>query len=306
MSGHLPRRKPFESILLQRIHHISACNSYRQRYPTESDAAFVDRKAAELDAKFQELGPHSVIAFVAEPVVGAALGCMPCVPGYLSKMKQVCEQYGALLILDEVMSGMGRTGTLHAWQAHGVVPDIQTIGKGLGGGFQSIAGVLVGEKVCSALDKGTGNFVHGHTYQSHPVACAAALAVQRFIRQQNLVSNVAIQGEYLGSQLKEKLARYPIVGDIRGSGLFWGIEFVKNRETMEPFEPKVGMAKRVQDEGMLNFELAVYIGQGSADGWKGDHIIISPAFTVTSSDIDFIVNAVQGMVKTVSGQLKLE
>ena len=142
ISGHLARRAPYLGILMDNVHRISSCNSYRQKKEGESNAAFVARKAAELETKFQELGPDTVIGFIVEPVVGATLGCVPCVPGYLKAMRDVCHKHGALFIVDEVMCGMGRCGTLHVSLAEGVVPDIQTVGKGLGGGYVSISAVF--------------------------------------------------------------------------------------------------------------------------------------------------------------------
>jgi len=225
MSGHLARRGLFEPLLLptSTISRVSACNAYRGLHKGESTSTYVARLAQELDAEFQRVGPSSVCAFVAEPVVGAALGCVPAVPGYFKAMKAVCDKYGALLVFDEVMCGMGRSGTLHAWEQEDVVPDLQTIGKGLGGGYAAIAGVLVGEKVVRALEKGTGAFAHGQTYQGHPVACAAALEVQRIVREERLVENVAKMGALLERLLKHRLGGHPHVGDIRGKGLFWGV-----------------------------------------------------------------------------------
>ena len=225
MSGHLARRGLFEPVLIpaDTISRVSACNAYHGRKQSESTSAYVARLAQELDIEFERVGPDSVCAFVAEPIVGAALGCVPAVPGYFKAMKAVCDKYGALLIFDEVMCGMGRSGTLHAWEQEGVVPDLQTIGKGLGGGYAAIAGVLVGQRVVHALEKGTGAFAHGQTYQGHPIACAAALEVQRIITEERLVENVAKLGARLERSLKDRLGGHPNVGDIRGKGLFWGV-----------------------------------------------------------------------------------
>jgi adenosylmethionine-8-amino-7-oxononanoate aminotransferase len=160
--------------------------------------------------------------------VQQALGCVPAVPGYFAAMKSVCDRHGALFIMDEIMSGMGRCGTLHAWEQEGVVPDLQTIGKGLGGGYAPVAGVLISDRVVQALDNGTGAFRHGQTYQGHPIACAAALGVQKVIKEDKLVENVQVMGSYLERQLKERLASHPHVGDIRGKGLFWGVSSAHN------------------------------------------------------------------------------
>jgi adenosylmethionine-8-amino-7-oxononanoate aminotransferase len=304
ISGHVARRAPYTEFLMKNVHHISSCNAYRQQLEGETDLAFVARKAAELEAKFQELGPETVIGFIAEPVVGAALGCVPSVPGYLKAMKDVCDKHGALLILDEVMCGMGRTGTLHAWQAEGVVPDIQITAKGLGGGYQPIGAVLASEKVINSLKEGGGEFIHGQTYQAMPVQAAAALQVQRIIKEDNLLENVSKQGACLEKCLKVALSDHPIVGEIRGRGLFWGIEFVKDKITKEPFDPQLGVAQKISALSISpKFNMTVYPGTGSADGVRGDHIIISPPYIVTEDDIKHIVNVITAVINEVHKEL---
>lgn len=300
ISGHVARRTPYESFLMKNVHRVSACNAYRQREDGESDESFVARKAAELEAKFQHLGPETVIGFICEPVVGAALGCVPSVPGYLKAMRDVCHKHGALFILDEVMSGMGRCGTLHAWQQEGVVPDLQTIGKGLGGGYQAVAAVLISPKVVNALLNGSGQFVHGQTYQGMPVQAVAALEVQRIQREDNLMANVKTQGDHLEQCLKSLLGDHPNVGDIRGRGLFWGLEFVKNKQTKEAFDPKLGIAQKVHDTALLApFNMTVYHGTGTSDGVAGDHIILAPTYIVTKSDIELIAKITADVVNKV-------
>ncbi|KAF7589237.1 hypothetical protein BBP40_004580 [Aspergillus hancockii] len=269
--GHALRRQPFEPLLSTNTSHVSPCYAYRGKNKDESDVDYVTRLAAELDAEFQRVGPDSVCAFIAEPVVGAALGAVPAVPGYFKAMKAVCERYGALLILDEVMSGMGRCGTLHAWEQEGVVPDLQTIGKGLGGGYAPVSGLLIGEKIVQTLDKGTGVFRHGQTYQGHPISCAAALAVQKVIKEEGLLENVR--------------------GDIRGKGLFWGIEFVKDKGTKEPFSPETGVAVHVQETGLdPAYGISLYAAAGCVDGTRGDHVLLAPPYNVTRDEIDIVVD----------------
>ncbi|PGH31174.1 hypothetical protein GX50_06053 [[Emmonsia] crescens] len=286
MGGHVSRRELFEPLLLQNISHVSPCYAYRGKRTGESDAEYVARLADELDSEFQRVGPDNVCAFVAEPVVGAALGCVPAVPGYFKAMKAVCDKYGALLVLDEVMSGMGRVGTLHAWEQEGVVPDIQTIGKGLGGGYAAVSGLLINERVVDVMDKGTGAFRHGQTYQGHPISCAAALAVQKIIKEQNLVENVRKMGSLLESLLREGLGDHPNVGDIRGKGLFWGIEFVKDKSTKEPFDLRLGIATKIQNTAMTpKYSFSLYAGNGTADGVRGDHVLLAPAYNSTEEDI---------------------
>ncbi|RJE21792.1 Aminotransferase [Aspergillus sclerotialis] len=298
--GHMIRREPFEPIIAQNTSHVSPCFAYRGKKDGESDADYVDRLAAELDAEFHRVGPDNVCAFIAEPVVGAALGAVPAVPGYFSAMKAICEKHGALFILDEVMSGMGRTGTLHAWEQENVVPDMQTIGKGLGGGYVPVSAVLIGDKIVQVLDKGTGAFRHGQTYQGHPVACAAALAVQRVIKEENLLQNVRAMGTYLGERLMKEIGDHPNVGDIRGKGLFWGIEFVKNKTTKEPF-PKVGaMAFLVQETGMQpKYSISLYAGSGTVGGTTGDHVLLAPPYNVTKEEINLIVDTTGAVIRDV-------
>jgi adenosylmethionine-8-amino-7-oxononanoate aminotransferase len=304
MSGHPVRRAPYEPFLMDNVHHVSACNAYRQRADGESDSSFVARKATELEAKFQELGPETVIAFVAEPVVGAALGCVPSVPGYLKAMRDVCHKHGALFILDEVMSGMGRCGTLHAWQNEDVVPDLQTVGKGLGGGYQPVAAVFISSRVVNTLLNGSGQFVHGQTYQGMPVQAAAALEVQRIVEEEHLVGNVKRQGLYLEKCLRSRLADHPNVGDIRGRGLFWGLEFVKDKATKEPFDPRLGVAQRVHDTAIsAPFNMTMYPGTGTADGFRGDHVILAPAYNVTVEDIEHIAQVTSNVVHQVFRKL---
>ncbi|KAK4146183.1 pyridoxal phosphate-dependent transferase [Dichotomopilus funicola] len=317
VSGHHARRAPFSPLLSPtRFHHISPCNPYRQLPSSSSSTpdwpAYIAEKVAELEATFTTLGPQTVAAVVLEPVVGAALGCVPAVPGYLAAMKAVCERHGALLIFDEVMCGMGRTGWLHAWQGEGKepagvvpVPDLQAIAKGFAGGYQPASALLVGRKVAGAMERDGGGrvFTHGHTYQNHPVVAAAALVVQRAVEREGLLENVRVQGELLGRLLRERLGSHPNVGDIRGKGLFWGVEFVKDRVTKEPFEPGLGIAERVHKVAVGGFRVLVYHGQGCAGGGRGDHIMIMPAYTISERLVGEIVERVAGAVEEVFRRL---
>ncbi|MFZ6762325.1 aspartate aminotransferase family protein [Pseudoroseomonas sp. WGS1072] len=285
--GNAMRRAPYAPLLSDAFSHVSACYPYRGRAEGESDADYVARLAAELEAEFRRLGPGTVIAFLAETMVGATLGCVTALPGYFQAMRAVCDRHGALLILDEVMCGMGRTGTLHAWEQEGVAPDIQVIAKGLGGGYQPIGGILVAEKVVAALRDGSGAFKHGHTYQAHPMACAAALAVQRVIAEEDLLANVTRQGARLEQALTERLGNHAHVGEIRGRGLFWAVELVRDRATKTPFDPALAVHERVRD---LAYEegLACYPMNGTIDGRLGDHAILAPPYTVTAAQVDEI------------------
>ncbi|KAK4662993.1 hypothetical protein QC763_601290 [Podospora pseudopauciseta] len=297
MGGHMYRREKFEPLLMKNVSQVSPCNESRFKAPTKTNEEYVAELAQELDEEFRKVGPETVCAFVAEPIVGAAQGCVPSVPGYFKAMKAVCDKYGALLIFDEVMCGMGRSGTLHAWQQEGVVPDIQTIGKALGGGYQPIAGLLANHKVIDGIAKGSSVFVHGHTYQGHPACCAAALEVQRIIQEESLVANVASMGRLLSQGLKRRIGNHPNVADIRGRGLFWGIEFVSDKKSSTPFPEEVHVAMVISKLGLdPKYGINVYPGAGSADGRLGDHIIISPAFNIRKEDVEWIVETVGRLV----------
>ncbi|MDA8050203.1 MAG: aspartate aminotransferase family protein [Rhodospirillales bacterium] len=286
--GNMARRALYEPLLAPVFSHVSPCFPYRFQAREESEADYAARLAAELEEEFQRLGPKNVIAFCAEPVVGATAGCVPPVPGYFRAVRNICDRHGALLILDEVMCGMGRTGTMHAWEQEGVAPDIQVIAKGLGGGYQPIGGILIGRRIVEALRHGSGSFVHGHTYQAHPVACAAALAVQRVIAEDGLLANVRAMGARLEAGLAERFGNHPHVGDIRGRGLFHALEFVADRATREPFLPRLRVHERVKAEALAR-GLAIYPMGGTIDGATGDHVIVAPPYIIDATGIDMIV-----------------
>ena len=286
--GNMMRREKFEPILSPVHSLVSPCFAYRFKHDHETDAQYLERLAVELDAEFQRVGPENVMAFLAEPIVGATTGCVVAIPGYFKRVREICDRYGALLILDEVMCGMGRSGTMHAWEQEGIVPDIQVIAKGLGGGYQPIGGILIADRVVQALANGSGGFLHGQTYQAHPVACAAALEVQRIIRDDRLVDNVRAMGVKLEQVLTERFGNHRHVGDIRGRGLFWAIELVTDRATKAVFDPALKLNERVKAEGIAR-GVATYPMGGTIDGKQGDHVIVAPPYIVDEADINAIV-----------------
>ncbi len=288
-SGNTARRKPYEPLLSGAFSHVSPCFTYRYRNDGESDSQYTARLAAELEGEFQRLGPKTVAAFCAEPVVGATAGCVTAVPGYFESVRKVCDAHGALLILDEVMCGMGRTGTTHAWQQEGITPDIQAIGKGLGGGYQAIAGILVSRRIIDAVAMGSSTFVHGHTYQAHPLACVAALEVQRIIRDEELLARVRSMGALLEQRLRERFGFHANIGNIRGRGLFFALEFVEDRAQRRPFAPHFQVHERIKHHSLAR-GLAVYPSGGTIDGVNGDHVIIAPPYICQPKDIDLIVD----------------
>jgi len=286
--GNPMRRAPYAPLLSPAFSHVSPAFAYRHQRDDESEADYVARLAAELESEFQRLGPDNVAAFCAEPVVGATTGCVTAPPGYFRAVREVCDRHGALLILDEVMCGMGRTGTMHAWEQEGVTPDIQVVAKGLGGGYQPIGGILIAGKIIAAFRAGSGSFMHGHTYQAHPVACAAALEVQKIIRDDNLLANVREMRAALGAGLTERFGNHRHVGDIRGRGLFWAIEIVEDRARKTPFAPARDMNVRIRDAAFRH-GLAIYPMGGTVDGRHGDHIVVAPPYIADRSDIAAIV-----------------
>jgi adenosylmethionine-8-amino-7-oxononanoate aminotransferase len=290
IGGNTWRRGMFAPILAP-SHHIAPCYAYRGQQPGEAAVEYGRRMADELSAKIVALGPENVIAFVAETVVGATLGAVEPAPGYFKRIREICDHHGILLILDEVMCGMGRCGTLHAIDAEGVAPDLMVLAKGLGGGYAPIGALLASASVMAAFDRGSGVFMHGHTYMGHPLACAAALAVQRTVREQNLLANVRTEGARLKSELAMRLGDHPHVGDIRGRGLFCGIELVADRATKAPFNPALRLYSRIKSEAMQR-GLLIYPMGGTVDGRSGDHILIAPPFIIDEQHVDEIVDKV--------------
>ncbi|NUX99432.1 aspartate aminotransferase family protein [Paraburkholderia youngii] len=288
IGGNAWRREPFLPILIE-AHHVSPCYAYREQRADETEEAFAQRLADELEQKILELGADTVAAFVAETVVGATAGAVPPVREYFRKIRAVCDRYGVLLILDEIMSGMGRTGYLFACDEDGVAPDMLTIAKGLGAGYQPIGATLVSDRIYQTIVGGSGFFQHGHTYIGHATACAAALEVQRVIAEDNLLANVQARGEQLRGRLRELYARHPHIGDVRGRGLFVGVELVKDRGTKEPFDAKLKLHATIKREAFAR-GLMVYPMGGTVDGKSGDHVLIAPPFICTERDIDVIVS----------------
>ena len=294
IGGNAWRRQQFEPLLVD-VTHVSPCYAYRGLEDGETEEVYVARLATELDAAITSLGSDKVIGFVAEPVVGATLGAVPPVPGYFKAIREVCDRHGVLLILDEVMCGMGRTGTLFASEQDGVHPDIVIIAKGLGAGYQSIGATLMSSSIVQALAEGSGFFQHGHTYMGHPMACAAALAVQQTLQEDGLVARVGELGSVLAGLLRARFGDHSAVGDIRGRGLFWGLEFVQDRATKTPFPPEKRLHARIKQAAMARGLMCYPMG-GTIDGRTGDHLLLAPPFIVDETDLDVIVERLSGAI----------
>jgi len=296
--GNAWRREPYAPLLSSAFSHVTPAFAYHEKRDDEQDADFVARLAAELEAEFQRLGPDTVAAFIVEPVVGATAGCVTAPEGYFRAVREICDRHGALLILDEVMCGMGRTGTTHAWEQEGIAPDIQAIAKGLGGGYQPIGAMLARGAIIDTIRAGSGAFQHGHTYLAHPLACAAALEVQQVIRDEHLLDRVKERGRQLEQRLTERFGNHRHVGDIRGRGLFWAIELVADRARRTPFDPALKLNQKIKAAAFAN-GLGCYPSGGTIDGRRGDHVMLAPPYIATPDEIDLIVGKLGSAVDVV-------
>ena len=290
--GNAWRRAPFAPLLTE-ASHIAPCYPYRDRRDDESLEAYGLRVADELDAEIRRLGPETVMCFVAEPVVGATLGAVPAVPGYLKRVREICDRHGVLLILDEVMCGMGRTGYLFACEEDGVAPDMVVIAKGLGAGYQPIGALLVSGAIWESVAQGSGFFQHGHTYMGHAMAAAGAKAVLEAIRDRGLLARVRAQGEKLDAALQAAFGQHPHVGDIRGRGLFRGLELVADRETKATFEPDRKLHAKLKAEAFAGGLICYPMG-GTVDGVRGDHVLLAPPYIIEDAQIDELTDKLSG------------
>ena len=288
VGGNEWRRRPFQPLLIE-TSQIAPCFAYRDQSHNETAEEYGQRVADELEEPLQRHGPDTVAAFICEPVVGATAGAVPPVAGYLARVREICDRHGVLLIFDEVMCGMGRTGYRFACDEDGVAPDLLVVAKGLGAGFQPIGATLVARHVFQAIHDGSGSFQHSHTYMGHPAACAGALAVQEVIDAEDLLANVRRRGEQLRAALDTAFGDHPHVGDIRGRGLFLALELVTDRATKTPFDPALKIHQRVKAAAMTN-GLMVYPSGGTVDGVRGDHVLLAPPFIVDEALVTMIVD----------------
>ncbi len=289
VGGNARRRAPYAPLLAPCVEHIAPCFAYRHQRTDETPVQYGLRSANLLEEAILRLGAENVGAFIAEPVVGATAGCVAAAPGYFKRIREICDRYEVLFIADEIMCGMGRTGSLFACEQEGVVPDIITVAKGLGGGYQPVGGVFAHRKVMQAIEGGTRALANGHTYMGHAVASAAALAVQKAIEEEHLVERVRVLGQGLGQRLRARLGDHPMVGDIRGRGLFWAVELVADRASKQTFAPSLQLHQLVKQEAMRR-GLVCYPSGGTADGVNGDHVLVAPPYIVTEAQLDDIVD----------------
>jgi len=301
VGGNLWRRRQFAPLLID-VEHVAPTYAYRDQRDGETPEQYGARLAAELEETIARVGGENVIAFVAETVGGATSGCLTAPPGYFRRVRELCDAHGILLILDEVMCGMGRTGTLHACEQEGVAPDLMAIAKGLGGGYQPVGAVLIGGRVIDAIAAGSGFFQHGHTYIGHPVACAAALAVQKVLARDGLVERCATQGRRLREELDEAFCYHPFVGEVRGRGLFQAVELVADRSSKEPFDPALKLHAKVK-RAALDLGLMCYPMGGTIDGARGDHVLLAPPFLISDDELDLLVERLVEALDTAIGEV---
>ena len=296
--GNQWRRQPFEPLLSNGVSHIAPCYHYRDAEPGESLEEYGLRVANELEAEILRIGPERVAAFLAEPVVGATLGAVAPVPGYFRRIREICDRYGILLVLDEVMCGMGRTGSLFACEQEGIAPDVLCIAKGLGAGLQPIGAMLCTDTIYQAIAQGSGCFQHGHTYQGHPTACAAGIAVLQTMLEQNLPEQVKEKGSRLLQALQQQFAEHPNVGDVRGRGLFLGIELVQDKQPREPLNPNFNLPVQIRHTAMQHGLLCYPMG-GTIDGRRGHHVLLAPPFIINDAELELIVERISSTLNAI-------
>ena len=294
IGGNKWRKEQFAPLLID-VGRVSACYEYRGRQSQESQEQYTQRLLTELEDKIIELGADNVIGFVAEPIVGATAGAVPPTPGYFKGVRDICTRHGILLIADEVMCGMGRSGSLFAVEQEDIVPDLVVIAKGLGGGYQPIGAVIAREHIVEAFKLGSGLFQHGHTYIGHATACAAAMAVQQVIVEENLLERVRTLAPVLENLLKERLGSLPYVGDVRGRGFFWGVELVEDKSTKQTFDPSLNLSAKIKTAAM-DLGLMIYPNGGTVDGRHGDHILIAPPYICGEEELNLLVDRLEAAV----------
>ena len=294
--GNAWRREKYAPLLIE-VSHIAPCYAYRECRDGESLEEYGRRAADTLEAEIDRLGAESVMAFIAEPVVGATAGALPPSPGYFARIREICDRHGILLILDEVMCGMGRTGTLFACEQDGIAPDIVTVAKGLGAGYAPIGAMLASERIYRAIADGSGSFQHGHTYHGHPLSAAAGFAVLERLVDDGVAAGVVQKGEALLQRLADRFGAHPHVGDIRGRGLFRALELVADRDTKAPFDPESNLHAKVK-AAAIREGLICYPAGGTIDGRHGDHVLLAPPFIMSEDEMDLLVDRLDRAIAT--------
>lgn len=302
VGGHIPRRKPY-TLMFMESPHISPHYCYRCPFKLEYPKCDL-RCAYELEDVIKREGAQYIAAFIAEPVVGATVGALVPPKEYWPIVREICNKYDVLLIADEVMTGFGRTGETFAVNHWNVIPDMIVLGKGMAAGYSPLAGVIVSERITETIKRGSGRFIHGHTYGGNPLSCATGVAVIKYMLKNNLMEKVKTIGAYFGKLLTKELIDIPIVGEVRGIGLMWGVEIVKDRRSKEPFSRSMNVSSRIFNL-LLEMGLLVYPGSGAVDGINGDHFMVAPPFIITEEEATEIVSILnKGLMKASEALLK--
>ncbi|OMP81712.1 putative aminotransferase [Diplodia seriata] len=301
VSGHRARREMYADWLSGNVSFVDPCYAYRAKPEGWTDEEYVARLIKQLDEEFQRLGPDTVAAFFAETISGTTLGCVTALPGYFKGVRELCDRYGALLVLDEIICGMGKTGTMHAWeQEEGFRgPDLQTVGKALGGGFVPLSAVLVHEKVFDTLAAGSGALSHGHTFQAHPTACAAAIEVQKIIERDGLLENCRKMGALLGELMEAEILPLPLVGDVRGRGLYYAAEFVLDKQAKTAFPVGEHFSTKVV-AAASELGLNILGNLGKTGPIDVEHVMITPPYIITEAEVVRVVQLLKQAIQKAS------
>ncbi len=296
VSGFLERKRAFEGSLLD-VSHLSPANAYRPIAGATAETAG-EACAKELEDEILRVGAEKVCAFIFEPVVGAAGGCVPAPKGYAKRVREICDKYGVLLISDEVMCGAGRSGTWRALEHDGIEPDIMSVAKGLAAGYLPLGAAVYSDKVADAIHGQHGAPMTGHTFTGHTACCAAGVAVQKIVEREKLVERVRAMEAPLRSMLQDALRDVEAVGDIRGRGFFQAIELVADRKTRKPFDASRKLFMKIRAQAFTNGLICYPVG-GNADGINGDVVILAPPYNVTDAELTEIVDKTATSIRQV-------
>jgi adenosylmethionine-8-amino-7-oxononanoate aminotransferase len=298
VSGNISRRAIYDPFFFG-TEKVSPCYAYRGKREGETDPEYAKRLGMELDEKIQAIGPQRVAAFIAEPVVGSTMGAVPAVEGYFREISKTCKKHGVLLILDDIMSGMGRSGSLFSHNDDDVTPDIVTVGKGLAAGYQPISAYFISEDIHDTIKNGSGILLNGQTNVNHPYACAIALEVQQTIEHEELLTAVQMRGQQFKDGLNSLLEKYDFIGDIRGRGMFFGIEFVEDDRKQSPIKNGQKLLEALNSFAM-NEDLLIYPGAGTVDGKLGAHILFAPPFIASKEEIEEMIDRIDRVFSNIS------
>jgi adenosylmethionine-8-amino-7-oxononanoate aminotransferase len=296
VSGFLERKRAFEGSLLD-VSRLSPANAYRPIAGATAENVG-EACAKELEDEILKVGPEKVAAFIFEPVVGAAGGCVPAPKGYARRVREICDRYGVIMIADEVMCGAGRSGAWRALELDGVEPDVMSVAKGLAAGYLPLGAAIYSDRVADAIHGLHGAPMTGHTFTGHTACCAAGVAVQKIVEREKLVERVHRMEGPLRAMLREATQDIAAVGDIRGRGFFQAIELVADRETKQPFDGERKLFMKVRQQAFQNGLICYPVG-GNVDGINGDVVILAPPYNATEAELREIVDKTAASIRQV-------